>query len=217
MGTPTDLPRDLQQAIAAAAEVLRKGGLVVFPTDTVYGVGALAWDPAAVQRIYVVKERPADKPLQVMLARVEEIESVAEMTPVARALAERFLPGGLTLVLRRRPNVPDAITAGGETVAVRVPDHPIVRALVEALGAPLAATSANRSGEPAPVDAEGARAQLGDRVEFVLDGGRCPQAQESTIVDATVSPPQVLREGAVPRAALEAFLGQPLEVALRSA
>lgn len=216
MSTLTDLPRDLQQAIARAADVLRHGGLVVFPTDTVYGVGALAWDVAAVQRIYTAKERPPDKPLQLMLARVEDMDAVAEVTPIARALAERFLPGGLTLVLRRKPNVPDAVTAGGETVAVRVPDHPIVRALVEALGAPLAATSANRSGEPAPVDAEGARAQLGSRVEFVLDGGRCPQAKESTIVDVTTSPPQVLREGAVPTAVIEAFLGQPLAVARSS-
>ena len=193
--------------IAAVAAVLRSGGVGVFPTDTVYGVGAHAFIEAAVRRIYAVKGRPADKPLQLLLGQVRDIESVAELTPSARALAARFLPGGLTLVLRRRPIVPDVVTGGGETVAVRVPDLPLLQQLLEAVGAPLAATSANRSGEPAPLDADEARAALGDLVDFVLDGGRCPAAQESTIVDLSGPEPLLLRLGAVPAEEIEAVLG----------
>lgn len=196
--------------IAAAAAILRAGGVGVFPTDTVYGVGAHAFIEAAVRRIYAVKGRPADKPLQLLLARVQDIESVAELTPEARLLAARFLPGGLTLVLRRQPVVPDIVTAGGDTVAVRVPDLLLLQRLIDAVGAPLAATSANRSGEPAPVDADEARAALGDLVDFVLDGGCCPAAQESTIVDLSGDEPRLLRPGAVPAEAIEAVLGRAL-------
>ncbi len=196
--------------IAAAAAILRAGGIGIFPTDTVYGVGAHAFIESAVRRIYAIKDRPADKPLQLLLARVGDIESVAEVTPAARALAARFLPGGLTLVLRRRPIVPDVVTAGGDTVAVRVPDSPLLQRLIEEVGAPLAATSANRSGEPPPVEASDARAQLGGLVDFVVDGGRCPAAQESTIVDLSGPEPRLLRPGAVPAEEIEAVLGHEL-------
>ncbi|MBI4496460.1 MAG: threonylcarbamoyl-AMP synthase [Chloroflexi bacterium] len=195
-------------AVRRAVAALRRGGVIAFPTDTVYGVGAALSHPDAIARIYTIKERPPDKPLQVLLADVGQIPLVARAVPgPAQRLAARFLPGGLTLVLWRTPAVPDVVTTGGETVAVRVPDHPLFLALARALGEPVVATSANRSGQPSPVTAEEVAAQLGGRVDLILDGGRCPMARDSTVLDLTVSPPRVLREGAVPRAALEEVCG----------
>src|SRR3972149_6187265 len=147
-----------------AVELLKKGEVVAFPTDTVYGVGAHSLLPEAVVKIYLVKERPRDKPLQLLLAEVADIAQVAEeVSEVAWKLAERFMPGGLTLVVRCSPRVLPEITAGGKTVAVRVPAHPVPRELARRLGAPLAATSANLSGQPSPVTAGAVRNQLGNR------------------------------------------------------
>jgi len=192
------LSADHPQAIEEAVSVLKRGGLVAFPTDTVYGVGAPAFDPQAVTRLYEVKERPRSKAIPLLLADGADLPSVAEpIPPLAERLAERFWPGPLTLVLPRRAVVPDVVTAGGDTVAVRVPDHPVARALIAAAGMPLATTSANRSGEPSPVTAEEVMAQLGGRIDLILDGGRCPGGVPSTVLDLTVSPPAVLRPGPV--------------------
>jgi L-threonylcarbamoyladenylate synthase len=210
MADRTTAPSFSAKDLAAAADILRAGGIGVFPTDTVYGVGAHAFKEDALRRIYTVKGRPADKPLQLLLASVGDMETVAEVTRYARLLAQRFLPGGLTIILRRRLVVLDAVTAGGDTVAVRVPDQPLLRELILALHAPLAATSANRSGQPAPVDASEAAKQLGALVDFVLDGGRCAAAQESTIIDLSRPQPTLIRIGAVPQQVIEGVLGREL-------
>ena len=186
------------QHIARAVAVLRDGGVVAFPTDTVYGIGAHALLPAAVERLYLVKARPRDRAIPLLLPGIDALPQVVSPVPdTAYALAERFWPGALTVVLRRTVAEPDPVTAGGETVAVRVPDHPVTQALLAALAAPLAATSANLSGQPAPDTAAGVLAQLEGRIELILDGGTCPQGMASTVVDLTVDPPRVLRLGGI--------------------
>ena len=198
-------------AVQQAAAILRDGGLVVLPTDTVYGVAAAADRLAAVERIYAIKGRDRGKPLQVLLADAGQVAGVAGvLSPLAMRAVAGLLPGGVTLVVKRGESIPREVVAGGETVGVRVPDHPVVRALVAALGRPLAATSANRSGEPSPRDAQEALAALGDAVDLVLDGGPCPVGRESTVIDLTGETPRVLRWGAVGKAALEAALGVPV-------
>lgn len=186
------------QHIARAVQVLQEGGIVAFPTDTVYGVGAHGLLPAGVERLYVAKIRPGDKAIPLLVAGVEALAEIAvEVPDVAYALAARFWPGALTLVVRRSARVPDAVTSGGETVAVRAPDHPVTQALIAALGAPLAATSANLSGRPAPDRPEGVLAQLDGRIDLLLDGGICPVGVASTVLDLTVSPPAILRAGGI--------------------
>jgi len=197
-------PEDISRAV----EVLRDGGIVAFPTDTVYGIGAHGMLPQAVDKLYAAKERPRDKAIPLLLPGPEALPALVAAVPeAARALAARFWPGALTIVLRRSPDVPDAVTAGGETVAVRVPDHALTLALLRALAAPLAATSANLSGEPAPDTAEGVLAQLEGRIDLILDGGRCPGSVASTVVDLTVDPPAVLRAGEIGLDALRRAIG----------
>jgi L-threonylcarbamoyladenylate synthase len=199
--------------IEKAAGVLRAGGLVTFPTETVYGLGANAEDSAAVARVFQVKGRPPSHPLIVHIGGAEHLGDWVEDVPAtARLLAERFWPGPLTLVLRRGRRVPLEATGGLETVAVRVPDHPVALALLSAFGGGVAAPSANRFGSVSPTTANHVRAELGDAVDFVLDGGPCEVGVESTIVDATGDTPSVLRPGGVTREDLEAVLGCPLAV-----
>ncbi|GGN43189.1 threonylcarbamoyl-AMP synthase [Streptomyces kronopolitis] len=193
--------------------MLRAGGLVALPTETVYGLGANAEDSAAVSRIVQVKERPPSHPLIVHIASAEHLDDwVQDVSATARLLAEHFWPGPLTLVLRRGPRVPLEATGGLETVAVRVPHHPVALALLSAFGGGVTAPSANRFGSVSPTTADHVRAELGDRVDFVLDGGRCEVGVESTIVDATGEIPTVLRPGGVTREDLEAALGYALAV-----
>jgi L-threonylcarbamoyladenylate synthase len=195
-------------SIAEAAALLRGGGLVIFPTETVYGLGACGLDAEALAGIYRVKGRPPEKGLILAVAAPEHVTEVArEVGPLARALMERFFPGPLTLVLPARDVVPEIVTAGGDTVAVRMPDHPVALALIRAVGAPVAAPSANRSGAPPPRTAAEAIESLGGRVELALDAGPCPLGTPSTILDLTADPPRVLREGAIPATELLAFLG----------
>jgi L-threonylcarbamoyladenylate synthase len=196
-----------KEAIDVAARVLAEGGLVAFPTDTVYGVGAHAFQPDAVERIYTAKIRPRDKAIPILLAQADDLALVTEgITETAWLLAERFWPGGLTLVLPKKANVPDVVSAGGPTVAVRVPDHPVFLALLTALGAPLAGTSANLSGRHSPVTAQEVEAELGGRIELILDGGRCPGGVPSTVLDLTTDPPTILRAGAIAGEEIEAAL-----------
>ncbi len=177
--------------IARAAAVLRGGGLVAFPTETVYGLGALALDAAAVGRIFAAKGRPANNPVIVHIADLKQIEQVAAEWPdAAERLARRFWPGPLTLVVPRNADVPDATTAGGPTVAVRVPAHPVALALLRAVGAPVAAPSANRSAELSPTLAEHVLRGLDGRIDLVLDGGPTAGGIESTVLDMTTSPPR---------------------------
>lgn len=181
-----------------AVRCLLKGGLVAVPTDTLYGLAAAASSDRAVTRLFEVKGRPLDRPLPVLTGSADDAELIAaNISPVARRLMEAFWPGGLTLVLRRHPRFRSLALAGGETVAVRVPDHPVALELLRRLGQPITGTSANLSGLPGPRTAEDVRRQLGDRVDLIVDGGPCPGGIESTVVDCTVDPPRVLREGAV--------------------
>jgi L-threonylcarbamoyladenylate synthase len=202
-------------AINRAAALLRDGRLVAFPTETVYGLGASALDSAAVRQIFWAKGRPAANPLIVHLTDPSLVANVAASWPeTAARLAERFWPGPLTIVIPKLPAVPDEVTAGGSTVAVRCPNHPIALALLRAVGLPLAAPSANRSSELSPTRAEHVMRSLGGRIDLILDGGTCPGGIESTVVDVTGPVVRVLRPGLITVPMLEEVVG-PVEVAPR--
>ena len=195
-----------------AAEILRSGGLAALPTETVYGLGASALNEDAVKRIFEVKGRPQDNPLIIHVAGPEALAEWCEDVPeAAYRLAERFWPGPLTLVLRCRKtgevHIPDRVTAGLDTVAVRCPDHPATLAVIRLAGVPVAAPSANLSGKPSTTTAEHCLQDLEGRVEAVLDGGPCRVGLESTILDLTVDPPRVLRPGGITLEQLRACLG----------
>ena len=190
-------------------DVLRYGGLVAFPTDTVYGVGALAFHRDAVLRLYTVKGRPTDKAIAVLVGRPSDLSTVAaELNPAAQRLMAKFWPGSLTLVVPKNPALPEEISAL-PTVGVRMPDHDLARRLLELTG-PMAVTSANRSGELSALTATGALEQLSGRIELILDGGRVPGGVPSTVVDITSAAPLVLREGPVSAAEIEAALTLPV-------
>ena len=196
-------------AIRQAAEVLRHGGLVAFPTETVYGLGANALDVEAVQGIFAAKGRPAYDPLIVHLAGPETLaDVVAEVPSLAETLAAHFWPGPLTLVLPRGPHIPLAVTAGGPTVAVRVPAHPVALALIRAAGFPVAAPSANRFGRLSPTQAAHVLDDLDGRIDLLLDGGATPVGVESTVLSLVTPVPTILRPGGVSREALAMVLGQ---------
>ncbi|UCB42348.1 MAG: threonylcarbamoyl-AMP synthase [Dehalococcoidales bacterium] len=199
-----ELSSDLRTQVEKGIAILRQGGIVAYPTDTVYGLGASTNMHQAVERIYRVKQRPLDMALPLLMANVSQIEDLAETVPiVARKLISQFLPGALTIVLTTSPSVPDIITAGGTTVAVRIPAHPIPLALIEGIGVPLVGTSANTSGKTSPLTAIEVYDQLGDEVDLIInDGQPCP-GTASTIVDVTGEVPVVTREGAVPREEIE--------------
>jgi L-threonylcarbamoyladenylate synthase len=208
------LPAADPAAIDEAAAVLRRGGLVAFPTETVYGLGACAFDARAVARVFEAKARPSFDPLIVHLADATGTGRVARTAdPRVAALAARFWPGPLTLVLPRRPELPDLVTSGLDTVGLRVPAHPAARALIAAAGSPVAAPSANPFGYVSPTTAAHVAELLGSSVDLVLDGGPCEVGVESTILSLVDDPPVVLRPGGVTREALEAALGRRLEVA----
>jgi L-threonylcarbamoyladenylate synthase len=184
--------------------------VIALPTDTVYGLAAHSNLPAAITRLYELKSRPRDKAIPLLLSGMQDVHAVAREVPaIARQLAERFWPGPLTLVLRRAPVVLDAVTAGYDTVAVRVPAHEVVLQLISVVGAPLAATSANLSGDREAMTAAEVQAIFGGRVKWILDGGRCRGGIPSTVVDVTVAPAIIRRRGAL-AGEIEAFL---LEVA----
>lgn len=196
------------QLIAEAAAVIRAGGLVAFPTETVYGLGADGLNPAAVARIFEAKERPPTDPLILHIAEPEALASlVLEVPQAARELANRFWPGPLTLVLPKRPVVPDIVTAGLPTVAVRMPAHPVALALIRAAGTPVAAPSANRFGHTSPTTAQHVLEDLGGRIDLILDAGPTPVGVESTVLDLTGPLPTILRPGGLPREAIEAVVG----------
>lgn len=194
--------------VARAAAVLRAGGLVGLPTETVYGLAAAAGDEAAVRRVFAAKGRPADNPLIVHVADLGGLEAVAaRVPPLARTLAARWWPGPLTLVVEGAGTLPAVTTGGLPTVAVRVPAHPVALAVLRATGLPLAAPSANRSGRPSPTRAAHVVADLGDAVDLVLDAGPSPLGVESTVVDVRGPVPVILRAGSVPAAALGLGVG----------
>ena len=189
---------ELRGALERAVALLQDGETIAFPTDTVYGIGVCAFHAGAVERLYTLKGRPFHLPIPLLLADVAAMSSACvDIPPIAWKLAARFWPGALSLVLRRASTVPDVVTSGGETVAVRVPDHGRVRELCRALAAPLAATSANQHGEPPPNTAEGVKRAFEGRIPLILDGGTCRGGMASTVLDLTVEPPVILRQGPV--------------------
>ncbi|MBI3565033.1 MAG: threonylcarbamoyl-AMP synthase [Elusimicrobia bacterium] len=207
----TRLRRAGKASVAEAAAVLRGGGLVAFPTETVYGLGARAFDAAAARRVYRAKGRPSDNPLIVHVDGPEMLRAVVRRTtPLARRLIAAFWPGPLTLVLDKGPRVPGAVTGRRRTVAVRCPDHPAARALIRALGEPIAAPSANRSGRPSPTTAAHVLRDLRGRVPLVLDGGPCRKGLESAIVDARGRRPVLLRPGTLTPEVLARAAGVPV-------
>lgn len=201
-----------KKLIDEAAAVLREGGTVAFPTETVYGLGANALDPAAVRGIFAAKGRPSDNPLIAHLASRKTLEElVGEVPPPVEErlnlLIDRFWPGPLTLILPRKPVVPDVVTGGLETVAVRMPDHPVALALIAAAGVPVAAPSANTSGRPSPTTADHVAADLDGKVDMIIDGGPTGVGVESTVLDLTTQVPTLLRPGGVTYEELKALLG----------
>jgi len=179
-----------------ALDVLRTGGLVAFPTDTVYGVGALAFDSKAIESIYIAKDRPIEKAIPILIGEIKDTEKIASEFPlIARRLASRFWPGSLTCVIPKKNTLPEAVSATS-TVGVRMPDHAIARVLLRFAG-PLAVTSANISGKESPSTAEEVFAQLGGRIELIIDGGKTPGGIPSTVVDCSTSQPTILRVGPI--------------------
>ncbi|MBA3471022.1 MAG: threonylcarbamoyl-AMP synthase [Herpetosiphonaceae bacterium] len=207
----TVIPFDQAGADLALAQ-LRAGAIIAFPTDTVYGVGGNALDGAAILQVFAAKQRLPSVPLPILLADVADLALVAAHVPaLAYAIAAAHWPGALTLVLPAAAHLPPELLAGNRTVAVRIPDHAALRQLIRDLGAPLAGTSANRHGQPAPSSAAGVEAQLGGRVPLILDGGPSGADQPSTILDLSGASPRVLREGALPLAALRQWLEKEIE------
>lgn len=205
---PVDPSRPDAEAIEKAAQVIRRGGLVAFPTETVYGVGANALDPEAVARIFAAKGRPSYNPLIAHVAGVDGARALSSDWPaLADLAAEAFWPGPLTLVVPRGDAVPDVLTAGLPTVAVRVPAHPVANALLEACGLPIAAPSANRFTELSPTTAEHVASGLSGRIDMVLDAGPTEVGIESTVLDLSGAEPVLLRPGSISRAALERVVG----------
>ena len=192
---------------AAAISELTAGGLVAMPTDTVYGVGVALFAHDGIQRLFAAKDRPLDKAIVLLVADIEQAASVGVISAAARTLAERFWPGGLTLVLPQRADaeLPAVLTGGAATIGVRIPDHDCPRAIASVLG-PLPVTSANLSGGPDARDAAAVMAQLGDRIDLVLDGGAARGGTPSTVVDCSGDVPRILREGAISAEAIEAAL-----------
>jgi L-threonylcarbamoyladenylate synthase len=200
-----DDPGQQERVAALAAEVLARGRLVVYPTDTVYGLGADAANPLAIERIYQVKGRSDEKAIIWLVDALGAVELTCKIDDRARRLAEAFWPGALTLILQRRESAPGELS----TLGVRVPRHEAALAIIRALGRPVATTSANRSGEPSARNAEEAARQIGAEVDLIISAGNSPVGQESTVLDLTTDPPRVLRAGALSTEAIESVLGRP--------
>ena len=208
----------MADAVQDAAAILRRGGLVAFPTETVYGLGADAENPDAVARIFAAKGRPATHPVIVHIGHTDLLEHwAADIPPSAWLLAKHFWPGPLTLILKRNARVLNAVTGGQDTVGLRMPDHPVALALLSAFGGGVAAPSANRYGRISPTTAQHVRDELGEAVDGILDGGSCRVGIESTILDLSGAHPQLLRPGAISAAEIESVLGQPLAQTSRNA
>jgi len=195
--------------IREAAQIIKRGGIVAFPTETVYGLGANAFNPLAVARVFEVKKRPYFDPLIVHVARSADLEKLAvEIPSDVKKLIERFWPGPLTVVLRKKEEVPDIVTAGLSTVAIRMPDHPIALSLIEEVESPVAAPSANPFGYLSPTSAEHVREQLGHQIDLILDGGPCRVGVESTIIAFSGERPELLRPGGLALEEIESIIGK---------
>jgi len=204
-------PARTEEALARAARVLAQGGLVAIPTETVYGLAADAVDAEAVDRIFAAKGRPASNPLIVHVADIDMARAVAaDWPPAAERITTSLWPGPVTVIVPRGPRIPDTVTGGGPTVALRCPEHPLTRRLIAMLGRPLAAPSANRSMQLSPTTAGHVLEGLGNRIDLILDGGPCGRGIESTVVDCTTDPPRILRPGPIGREEIEAVLRLPV-------
>ena len=193
---PSKLVEASRGALREAAEVVRRGGLIIYPTDTVYGLGCDPLNPEAVEKVFQAKGR-GRKPLPVLASDMEDVERIAELSGIASRLAEVFWPGPLTLVLPRKPVLPDALTCGLPSVGVRIPGHDFAIELIRACGGLLVGTSANKSGRPPPRTAQEALEELGEMVELIIDGGPAPLGVPSTVLDLTGPEPRLLREGPI--------------------
>jgi L-threonylcarbamoyladenylate synthase len=197
----------VQKQIDKGIEIIRNGGVVAFPTDTVYGLGAGAYKEAAIERIFQVKKRPLEMALPILIGSVAQVHEVAlDVSAYGWRLIKEFFPGGLTLVVFRGRNVKDIITAGGDTVAIRMPDHPVPQALIRGSGMPIVGTSANISGQLNPLNMDEVRAQIGGSVDLVIDADPAPRGIESTVVDVTGEFPVILRQGAISKADMESVV-----------
>lgn len=192
-----------ESELSLAGEILREGGLVAFPTETVYGLGGNAYSADSSKKIYAAKGRPQDNPLIVHVARPEDAANFAQVSDVYEKLAAAFMPGPLTVILPKKPNIPDSTTGGLSTVAVRCPSHPTARALIEAAGVPIAAPSANLSGKPSPTSASHVAEDMDGRIDMLIDGGDCEIGLESTVISLADGKANILRPGAVTREMLE--------------
>lgn len=205
----TDVENIDIEAIKEAGEVIRRGGLVAFPTETVYGLGADGMDAEASAKIYAAKGRPSDNPLILHIADVSALDDIASDIPdKAKLLMDKFWPGPMTLIFRKKPEVPYGTTGGLETVAVRYPEHPVALELIKAAGTPIAAPSANTSGRPSPTKAEHVIEDMDGKIDMILDGGQVGIGIESTIVDVTQDVPMILRPGYITKAMVEAVVGE---------
>ena len=205
----TKLLRDTEQDIRTAAAILRAGGLVGIPTETVYGLGANGLSSAAVGKIFAAKGRPQDNPLILHVPDASWLARYCREVPdSAYTLAERFWPGPLTMILPRKDVVPDAVTAGLDTVGIRCPNHPVTLAIIRAADVPVAAPSGNTSGRPSPTCAAHMVEDMAGKIDAIVDGGPCGVGVESTIIDLTCTPPRLLRPGGLPLEALEEVLGE---------
>lgn len=202
-----DIEKDYE-IIREGAEYIKKGQLVAFPTETVYGLGANALDAGAVRRIFEAKGRPSDNPLIVHIGEIDDInELVAHIPSSARLLMDKYWPGPLTLVLKKSSSVPAEVTAGLDTVAIRMPSHPVANALIRESGVPIAAPSANKSGRPSPTLAKHVIEDLSGRIPFIIDGGECSVGLESTVLDMSRDTPIILRPGGITKEMIEDTIG----------
>ena len=203
----------LIEQIATCADILRRGGVAAIPTDTLYGLAACALNEAAVERVFALKGRAQAEPLPLLLADAEDIDRYAVDVPdLARALAERFWPGALTLVLQRADVIPDIVSGGLDSVALRLPDHHVPRALARKLGTPITGTSANRSGGRPLATTQAIRKEFGEELDLVVDAGEPPKGTSSTVVKLTKGRPRILREGAITRHEIEDLCGSGVAV-----
>lgn len=206
-------PENIDQAVKTAGEVLKNGGIVAFPTDTVYGLGAVCYNQSAVQSIFAAKERPQTKPLSLLVSGAAQVEKLAESVPEdAYKLMKEYWPGPLTLIFRRNPRavIADSVTCGSSTIGLRMPDNELTVRIIEAAGTPLAAPSANTSGKRSSTCAEQVREDLSGKVDMILDGGECTVGVSSTVLDVSKEPWKILRQGTVTRQDIEKTIGKTI-------
>jgi L-threonylcarbamoyladenylate synthase len=198
---------DMAEQISRGAEVLRSGGIVAYPTDTVYGLGADIYNDNAVKKVFAAKARPLNLPMPVLIANNSDAMALIEQQPdVAQVLMDKFWPGGLTIIFKRNTSLQSIVLAGSEKIGIRVPGHALTRKLIELAGGPIAGTSANLHDKPDALTATEVKSQLGSSVDLIIDGGACPGGIESTIIDVTVNPPAIVRQGIIPLEAINAVI-----------